>query len=129
MILRSLVVFVFIALFETIQGILRAKLLVPRVGDHRSRQIGVLTGSIIILLITNFTIDWIKPETSTDALIVGTFWFVAMLIFEFTLGHFVFRFPWRWLINEFNFLKGRFLLFGMLLLLFAPYIIINLRRL
>jgi hypothetical protein len=56
--IRSLVIWLVLIGAETVHGILRAILLVPLVGEFRSNQIGVFTGSAIILVIAYFTIRW-----------------------------------------------------------------------
>ena len=45
-----------IAAAEVLHGVLRVSLLNRRVGDHRARQIGVFTGSAIILIISWLTV-------------------------------------------------------------------------
>ena len=56
-----------------------------------------------------------------EAVQVGALWLICMLLFEFTIGHFVFHFSWKWLFNDFNFFKGRLLAIGMLILAIAPW--------
>lgn len=46
-----------------------------------------------------------------------------MMAFELGVGRFVFKFSWKWLLNEFNFFKGRLLLFGMLFLAGTPLLV------
>ena len=48
---RCLAIWLLIISAEILHGILRAILLVPLVGEFRSNQIGVFTGSAIILVI------------------------------------------------------------------------------
>lgn len=45
--LRSFLIWILIAVLEIIHGIFRAKIIAPKTGDLRSRQIGVFTGSFI----------------------------------------------------------------------------------
>ncbi len=47
---------------EILHGILRAILFVPLVGEFRSNQIGVFTGSAIIVGIAYLTIRWIGAK-------------------------------------------------------------------
>lgn len=48
---RSFAVWWMLIIAEVVHGMLRAFLLVPLVGEFRSNQIGVLTGSAIIVTI------------------------------------------------------------------------------
>ncbi len=120
---RALIIWALIAVLEMIHGILRAKLLTPKVGDLRSRQIGVFSGSIIFFVVTLLSFDWLGITTPHQAFLVGGLWLICMIIFEFSVGHFIFHFPWKWLLNDFNFFKGRFLAFGMLFLALSPYLV------
>jgi len=120
---KSVIIWLLIAFCETLHGILRARYLAPKVGDLRSRQIGVLSGSIIIYYISYLTLGWIQLNSFIDSFTVGAIWLILMLAFEFIVGHFYFHFPWKWLIDEYNVKKGRLLLFGMIFLFFVPSII------
>jgi hypothetical protein len=64
--------------------------LVPIVGDHRSRQIGVFTGSALIFLIAYLAVPRLHAATRKSLMAVGVLWLVLTVAFEFTLGHFVF---------------------------------------
>ncbi len=129
MYLRGFAVWICIALVEMVHGILRAKLLTPRVGDLRSRQIAVFTGSFLIFMISYFTILWIGPQNAGDAFYIGLLWFVCMMVFELSVGRFAFGFTWRWLFNDFNLFKGRLLALGMAFLVIAPYVACRIRDL
>lgn len=124
---KAFLVWCLIALVEVAHGIARAKLLAPRIGDLRSRQIGIFTGSIIILLITRITIRWIAPPNEQEALAMGVMWAVCMFVFEMLLGRYVFRFSWKWLLQDFNFFKGRLMALGMVVLALAPWLMLRLR--
>jgi len=117
---RALIVCIVIALAETIHGILRVRLLNRRVGDHRARQIGVGTASLIILAIAWLTVPWIAPASAGDALAIGALWLAAMLAFEISLGRFVFHVSWGRIFSDFDLRRGGLLGFGMLVLFFAP---------
>ena len=123
MLLRAVLVWMLIAMVETIQGILRVRLLNPRVGDHRARQIGVGIASVTILLIAALTIPWIAPASRGDALAVGALWLAAMLAVEFSLGRIVFHLKWDRILADFDPRRGGLLGLGMLVLLFAPYLV------
>ncbi len=56
---RSIAVWLVLICAEILHGIARGIFLVPHVGEFRSNQIGVLTGSIIILVIALLFVRWI----------------------------------------------------------------------
>lgn len=124
--LRSLGVLVLIALAETIHGTLRTLFLLPAVGDLASRQIGVLTGSIMILLITNATIGWIGAKETGSLLAVGGFWLILMLSFEVAVGR-ALGFSWERIISDYVPWRGGFMIAGMTILALSPLITARLR--
>ena len=74
---KGMAVWGLIAFVEVLHGIARARLLAPKVGDLRSRQIGVFTGSPLILALACAFITWIGPVSDSQAVRVGTLWFAA----------------------------------------------------
>lgn len=129
MVAKAAIVFVVIALVETLHGILRVRFLNSRLGDHRARQISVLTGSAMILLIGWFTIPWIGPSSLWESLAVGALWLILMLTFDLGLGRLYFGFSWRRLARDFDVRQGGFLGFGMTVLFLTPLIIATIRGL
>lgn len=129
MLLRALLACLVIALAETGHGILRVRLLNRRVGDHRARQIGVGTASLIILGIAWLIVPWISPASLGDALAVGGLWLGGMLAFEVSLGRFVFHASWDRILSDFDLRRGGLLGFGLLVLFLAPLLVARWRGL
>jgi hypothetical protein len=117
---RALAVWLVIAVAEVLHGILRVALLNRRVGDRRARQIGVFSGSALILLIAWLTTPWLRMATVANALTIGLLWLGLMLGLEVAFGRLVFRASWRRLAADFDFRQGGLLSLGMLVLLLAP---------
>ena len=92
---RVLTVWVALVCAEIIHGILRTLLLAPRVGDFRARQIGVFTGSLLILLIAGLSIRWIHTRSMTSLVKVGVVWLVLMVVFELAFGRLVLGASWE----------------------------------
>jgi len=84
---RALAVWVVLIAAEILHGIARAVLLVPHVGQFRSNQIGVFTGSLIILVIALLFVRWIGASRTAQLLAVGALWLGLTLAFEFLFGH------------------------------------------
>lgn len=129
MIFRSLAVWLAIILAETLHGVARAIFLQPQMGDLRARQIGVLTGSLIILAIAVATVRWMGAATRKQLLAVGLLWLVLTLAFEFALGRFVMGFSYERLWSDYNPAQGGFLAAGMVVLALAPLLAARIRRL
>lgn len=121
--LRALLVFVLIAGVETLHGILRVRLLNRPLGDRRARQVGVATGSALILALAWLTVPWIGPPDASDAWVIGATWTALMLVFEISVGRWVFRAPWSRIAADFDVRRGGLLGFGMLVLAAAPWLV------
>lgn len=123
---RAAVVWVAIVGAEVLHGVLRSIVLVPRVGQHRSNQIGVFSGSLIILVIVRLSIAWLlkaELEARPSRLLgVGAAWTAMMLVFEWSAGHYVFGRSWDELAQDYRLMQGGLLPLGMLVLLFSPLI-------
>ena len=115
-------------LAEIINGTLRTLFLVPSFGDFRARQISVFTGSIMILAIIFLTVRWIGTSKTGSLLAIGFIWLLLTLIFEISLGCFIFDYSWMRIGEEFNVLRGGLLPFGLIILLLAPIIAARLRK-
>jgi hypothetical protein len=127
MIGRALLVWLLMMVIETIHGVLRNLLLVPLVGDLRARQLGVFIGSALILGIAVLLIDWIRPSSIRDLLVIGAMWLALTLSFEFGLGHALGR-PWSALVADYDLTRGGLLSIGMVVLALSPWIAARIRQ-
>jgi len=125
---RAIAVWLILIAAEILHGIARGIFLVPHVGEFRSSQIGVFTGSIIILVIAVVFVRWIGATRTADLLAVGLLWLVLTLAFEFLFGRFMVGASWERLTADYNVLEGGLLPFGMLVLALSPLIAAKLRR-
>ncbi len=121
--LKAFIIWLFIAAAEVVHGILRVRFLNRRVGDHCARQIGVFTGSGIILVIAWFSEPWLGASTTGQLVGVGSLWLMLMLAFEVAFGRLVLRTSWQRLAADFDFRQGGLLSIGMLVLLIAPLLV------
>lgn len=121
-VLRALLVWLLLIAAEILHGIARAIFLVPFVGDFRFRQIGVGTGSLIILVIALLFVRWIGASRSSQLLGIGVLWCCLTLAFEILFGRFVVGASWERLLSDYNVLQGGLLPFGMIVLVLSPWI-------
>ena len=127
LVLRSLTIWLVLLVAEIVHGILRAILFVPIAGEFRSNQIGVFTGSAIILVIAYFTIRWIGAKRTLELLTVGFTWLVLTVAFEVLFGRFVMGLSWERLGADYNLLNGGLMPLGLLVLFLSPMIAAKLR--
>lgn len=126
MLLRATAALLVLAAVETVHGIARVRFLNRRVGDRRARQIGVATGSLLVLGVAALTVGWVGVGTPGQALAVGAWWCAGMVAFDVGLGRWTFRLPWARILREFDPRQGGFLAFGMLVVLLAPLVVLHL---
>ncbi len=120
---KAILIWVLIAIAETLHGIARVAILNRRIGDRRARQISVLTGSAIVLMIAWVSIPWIGVATVRQCLEIGLLWLSLMLAFDLGLGRLYFRLPWKRLLSDFDPRRCGFLGFGMFVSFLAPLIV------
>jgi len=129
LIVKALVIWIGIALAETLHGSLRVKLLNRKLGDRRARRVGVLTGTVLIFAIGWFAIPWIGPSSVGECLAVGAFWLGLMLSLDVAFGRLVFHFSWKRIVADFDVTKGNVLALGMTALFFTPVVVAKLHGL
>ena len=126
MILRSLLVWASLMLIETAHGILRSQYLAPLLSDFRSRQIGVATGSVLILGATILVFPWMRARSARSYLAIGVLWVVLTVGYEFSLGRLL-GLPWSRLLADYDLPRGGLLPIGLLVMALAPLIAARIR--
>lgn len=119
---RAVLVWCLIFALEALHGVARTLWLVPRVGDLASRQIGVATGSLLILAVAWLTATWLAAPCRTAAWRIGALWVALTIAGEVLLGRGVFGYPWSRLIEDYDITRGGLLGLGMAVLLAAPWL-------
>ena len=123
---RAFAVWLLLITAEVVHGIVRTLVLTPVVGDFRARQLGVFTGSLLILLITALTIRWIRANRPRTLLMIGSAWVVLTVAFEISLGRMM-GYSWERLGSDYNMLEGGLLPIGFVIMATSPLIAARLR--
>lgn len=126
--LRAVVVWLLFILLESIHGTLRTLYLEPWLGSFRARQISVFTGCVIILAVTLIFIRWMNATSGAALIGIGAVWVVLTLIFEFVVVGPLLGYSWERMTEDYDLRRGGLMIFGLLFMLFAPYIAARLRR-
>jgi hypothetical protein len=127
MIGRAVLVWLVLIGAEFIHGILRTLFLAPYTGDFRARQIGVFTGSCLIVGVAYLLVRWLRVRNAKSLLFVGLLWLVLTVGFELGFGHFVVGRSWEDLACDYNLARGGLLPIGLLVLTLSPMIVARLR--
>jgi hypothetical protein len=107
---------------EVVHGVARTLWLTPRVGDLRSRQLGVLSGSILVLAIGTLASRWLHARTDGQRLAVGGLWVALTVVFEVVLGRFGLGYAWDRVLADFNVFAGGLLPFGLAVMALTPVV-------
>jgi hypothetical protein len=105
-----------------INGGIREMLIVPRVGEQVGHIIGVVVFSGAIFGITYVFVKAMGQLPSSTLFLIGLFWLVLSLLFEFGFFHYVMHEPWEKLLADYNIFKGRLLIIVWLTTLFSPVV-------
>lgn len=125
---RGLAVWLFIMLVETLHGLLRGLLLVPRVGEETAGRIGWPIGLVIVLGISIALAPWMAIRDTSDLLRLGGLWAVLTLIFELTIG-LLRGLDLPRLLAELNPLAGGLTIYSLAVMFLAPLLAARLRGL
>jgi hypothetical protein len=125
--IRAVSVWLLLIGAEVVNGTVRVLVLEPRLGDFRARQLGVFTGSALILTLTYTCIPWIRARSSRQLLAIGALWVSLTLPFEIGLGRLSGN-SWQRIGSDFDLSHGGLLPLGLLVMLCAPLIATRIRR-
>ena len=117
-------VWVIFAILAIINGIIRNQFYAPRVGEYPGHVISTIIAICIVVAGTYIFLRFVKIDYSTvNLLLVGVFWLVLTVLFEFIFGHYVIGHPWERLLADYNILNGRLWGLFLLALLISPLLI------
>ncbi len=125
--LRALAVLALIVVAEVINGTARALVVAPLLGDFTARQIGVLTGCVLIGVVAWACSPWLAARTRGAQWGVGALWVVLMLAFELAVGRWLAGASWARIASDYNLAQGGLLGLGMVWLGCAPWVAARLR--
>jgi len=104
--LKAAALWLAIVALAVLNGILREKMLIPNFGNFT----GLFSSGIIlsgcIFLVAVFAAPWYNPLTSHQWLLIGLFWLLLTLLFEFGFGRFVQQKTWVELFDAYTFRGG-----------------------
>lgn len=124
---RALAVWLLVMAVEFVHGTLRWIFLRPHVGDFRSGQIGVFTGSALFLVIVYFCGPWMRMRSGNDALRIGALWVGLTLAFEWSFGLYAMGRSWESIAGEYNLLHGGLMPIGLAIFGGSPWLAYRLR--
>jgi hypothetical protein len=119
-IFRAVAVWGALLILAVLNGGVRDTRLSPSLGDTIGRAFSTVLLCGLIFLVTWWTIRWIRPATTREALYVGALWLALTLTFEFVVGHYGFGKAWSELLADYDLRHGRIWLAVLVVTLLAP---------
>jgi hypothetical protein len=119
---RAFAIWLTMIFVESIHGVARRLVLEPRLGDLPARQVSVLTGAVLIVLVFWFTLTWLGPQPGWRWWQLGLLWLTLTIAFEIGLGRAT-GMSWDRIASDYDPRRGGFLALGMLVILIAPRVV------
>ena len=122
--LYALGIWFIIVVAAILNGIFRNSFITPKVGEHAGHVLSTIIFICVILIGTYLFISNLKiGYTKTDLLLIGAFWLILTILFEFVFGHYVIGNSWNTLLADYDILKGRVWSLVLLTTFIAPLLI------
>lgn len=112
-----------LACAETLHGIARTTLLIPRIGKERAIKLSALTGTLLAFLICWWRVPGIGLRSAGAHLVMGLGLAVFMAGFDMAIGRWLMRKSWAKIWPDFDPRTGNYLLFGLLGLCVIPLLV------
>lgn len=128
-VLRTLALCVVLAGAETLHGIARTVLVVPRIGAERALRLGIVSGTAIAFAVCYLLVPGIGLRTIGSHLALGLVLAAFMAAFDLALGRLLLKRSWSDALGDFDPRTGNLLLFGLVALGLAPAAVARLRGL
>lgn len=116
----------FLAGAETLHGVVRATVLVPKIGKKRALKVAIVTGSILGFAVCYFLVPGVGFTETHDLVGLGFLLALFMAGFDVTLAKGLLKWPWAKAFQDFNPRSGNYLSLGLLLLVSFPYLVMRL---
>ncbi len=111
-VLRSLEVWLFIAVASTMNGMFRSLFLVPRLGEHMAHVLSVLILVIVVLLASSVLVNKIlRKYVNSDLFLIGILWVVLSVSIDLVFEHYLLNVPWTAILHDYNLFAGRIWIF------------------
>ncbi len=121
--LRVAALCVVLAGAETLHGIARTTLVIPRIGKERAIKLSALTGTLLALAICWLLVPGINLQSPGAHLLLGLVLAGFMASFDIAVGKWLMHKSWAKIWPDFNPRTGNYLLYGLLALCFIPLLV------
>jgi len=107
-------------------GLFREKVLAKRLNELQAHQASTFFMIVLFGIYVWVLLKVWEPESVKQALMIGVFWLLLTVVFEFLFGHYVVGHSWDKLLQDYNIVKGRVWVLVLIWITIAPYVIYQL---
>ena len=125
--LKALFLWIGILVLAILNGDLREKALIPAMGTFGALIASGIVLSVCIGLVAFFAAPWYSPLPSSQYWLIGLFWLILTLLFEFSFGRFVQHKDWTELLQAYTFKGGNIWPVVLAVTLLSPWLAARLR--
>ena len=106
MIIKAFAIWSAIPVLAILNGGLRTILVVPKIGEQAGHVVSTIILCGLILLVSRISMSWVGPKSQLENLLIGMFWVLPTVDFEFLAGHYAFKKSWETLLADYNIAQG-----------------------
>jgi len=110
-----------------LNGLLREKVLVPSIGGELALPASGIILSALVFSIAFVFVPFIGAIEARTYVLVGFWWVVLTLAFEFLFGHFVMGKSWQEIVQVFNIKKGDVFIVVLIVTAISPWLVTKIR--
>jgi hypothetical protein len=125
--IRSFLIWLLFIPLAVLNGVFRDLLLTPSLGDTLGRAISSLTLSFLIFGLTVLFVKKLGVSTLPGLFIVGGFWLVLTVLFEFIFFIIIMAHPLDVLFEDYNLFRGRLWFLVLVTTFFSPFLAFRIR--
>ncbi|HRI25005.1 MAG TPA: hypothetical protein PLZ45_10020 [Ferruginibacter sp.] len=125
--LKYLVAWFPMLLLAIANGALREFVFKKYMGELTAHQLSTFSLLVLFAVYIGFVMHYFPPTSANEAILLGLFWLVLTLLFEFGFGRYRGN-SWEKLLEDYNLVKGRLWILIPLWVAIAPYIFFKLRK-
>jgi hypothetical protein len=122
-------IWLLIVVAAILNGTFREKVLVSAIGENMALPLSGLSLAILVFIVSLIFVPFIRGVEPKIFIIIGLFWVVLTLTFEFVFGHFIAGKPWLEIVQVFNVRKGDLFIVVLCVTAISPYFAAKLRGL
>jgi hypothetical protein len=127
--LKSTAIWISFIPVAMINGLFREKCLVPLFGMSIALPLSGISCALLFFLLAYISLPWLGPLTRNQSLLIGLFWLVMTVLFEFFFGRLVALKSWKELWQAYNISSGNLWILVLAVITASPLLVAKLRGL